>query len=41
MIELLLIGAGTVVGLVALTGVRVLQQYERAVVFRLGHARKA
>jgi regulator of protease activity HflC (stomatin/prohibitin superfamily) len=40
--ELILIGAGVLVGLATLlTGTRVLQQYERGVVFRLGQVRHA
>ena len=36
-----LLGAGAVLGAISLlTGVRVLQEYERAVIFRLGRARK-
>src|SRR5918912_960790 len=33
------VGAAVVVGIALLTGVRVLREYERAVVFRLGRAR--
>src|SRR5262245_62537795 len=41
MLEVLL-GAGAVAGLAFLiTGTRILQEYERGVVFRLGRARKA
>jgi regulator of protease activity HflC (stomatin/prohibitin superfamily) len=40
--ELIIIGAGALVGLATLlTGMRVLQQYQRGVVFRLGRVRQA
>jgi len=39
--EALLVGVLVLTGISLLTGVRVLREYERGVVFRLGRARKS
>src|SRR5215475_12824614 len=40
MVEVLLLGAAALAGITMLTGMRILQEYERGVVFRFGRARK-